>query len=161
FANGFYLKVCIRHVNRHVGYYNVPIGIVWYVDGTGRNGEGTKMLSDGNKEEEEGDGEVVILCSKYVEQVVPGGEEERKFTQNSSRGIACSTHFRRTKRGTERLVPLRFIPAHVPNGTIVHEYIFCGCMGLGYFLAYPNQIKISNLISNRWATSKGSQTPSP
>ncbi|KAB2595286.1 S ribonuclease [Pyrus ussuriensis x Pyrus communis] len=32
------------------------------------------MPSDGNKEEEEGDGEVIILCSTDVERVVPGGE---------------------------------------------------------------------------------------
>ncbi|RXI07309.1 hypothetical protein DVH24_026445 [Malus domestica] len=41
-----------------------------------RNGEGAKMPSDGNKEEEEGDGEVIILCSTDVERVVPGGEVE-------------------------------------------------------------------------------------
>ncbi|RXH79265.1 hypothetical protein DVH24_040412 [Malus domestica] len=52
-------------------------------DRAGRNGEGVKMHSDGNKEEEEGDGEVIILCSTDVERVVPGGEAERKFTQNS------------------------------------------------------------------------------
>ena len=48
------------------------------LDGTGRdmterNGAGAKMPSDGNKEEEEGDGEVIILCSTDVERVVPGG----------------------------------------------------------------------------------------
>ncbi|CAN6557930.1 unnamed protein product [Malus baccata var. baccata] len=75
-------------------------------DRTGRNGEGVKMPSDGNKEEEEGDREVIILCSTDVERVVPGGEAERKFTQNS-----------RTKRGTEHLVSLRSVPSHVPNGT--------------------------------------------
>lgn len=37
------------------------------------NGAGAKMPSDGNKEEEEGDGEVIILCSTDVERVVPGG----------------------------------------------------------------------------------------
>ena len=42
-------------------------------DGTERNGAGAKMPSDGNKEEEEGDGEVIILCSTDVERVVPGG----------------------------------------------------------------------------------------
>ncbi|CAN6698545.1 unnamed protein product [Malus baccata var. baccata] len=41
-----------------------------------RNGEGVKMSSDGNKEEEEGDGEVIILCSTDVERVVPGDEVE-------------------------------------------------------------------------------------
>ena len=51
-------------------------GTEW--DGTGRdrterNGAGAKMPSDGNKEEEEGDGEVIILCSTDVERVVPGG----------------------------------------------------------------------------------------
>ncbi|KAB2598163.1 S ribonuclease [Pyrus ussuriensis x Pyrus communis] len=106
----------------------VPLGIVWYVDGTGRNGTkwdrterngvGAKMPSDGNKEEEEGDGEVIILCSTDVERVVPGGEVERKFTQNSSRGTTRSTCFRHTKRGTERLVPLCSVPSHVPNGTL-------------------------------------------
>ncbi|KAB2615547.1 S ribonuclease [Pyrus ussuriensis x Pyrus communis] len=42
-------------------------------DRTERNEAGAKMPSDGNKEEEEGDGEVIILCSTDVERVVPGG----------------------------------------------------------------------------------------
>ncbi|RXI04582.1 hypothetical protein DVH24_038856 [Malus domestica] len=50
------------------------------------------MPSNGNKEEEEGDIKVIILCSTDVERVVPGDEAERKFTQNSSRGIALSLH---------------------------------------------------------------------
>ncbi|TQD76993.1 hypothetical protein C1H46_037439 [Malus baccata] len=83
-----------------------PIGIVWYADGTGRNGEEAKMPLDGNKEEE-GDGYVIILCSTDVERVVLGGEAEQKFIKNSSRETARSTRFRRTKRETERLVPLR------------------------------------------------------
>ncbi|KAB2613107.1 S ribonuclease [Pyrus ussuriensis x Pyrus communis] len=87
-------------------------------DRTERNGAEAKMLSDGNKEEEEGDGEVIILCSTDVERVVPRGEVERKFTQNSSRGTARSTRFRRTKHGIERLVPLCSVPSHVPNGTL-------------------------------------------
>ncbi|KAM1069891.1 hypothetical protein ACFX13_001803 [Malus domestica] len=37
----------------------------------GRNGEGAKMPSDGN--EEEGDGNVIILCFTDVKQVVPAG----------------------------------------------------------------------------------------
>ncbi|RXH87672.1 hypothetical protein DVH24_034572 [Malus domestica] len=86
-------------------------------DRTGRNGKGAKMPSDGNKEEEEGDGEVIILCSTNVKRVVPWGDAEQKFTQNSSHGTARSTRFRRTKRDMERLVPLYFIPSHVPNGT--------------------------------------------
>ncbi|KAM1235172.1 hypothetical protein ACFX2J_004675 [Malus domestica] len=48
------------------------------------------MPSDGNKEEE-GDIEVIILCSTDVERVVLGGEAEQKFTQNSSRGTVRST----------------------------------------------------------------------
>ncbi|KAM2441700.1 hypothetical protein PS1_022876 [Malus domestica] len=76
------------------------------------------MPSDGNKEKEEGDGEVIILCSTDVERVVPGGEAERKFTQNSSRGTTRSTSFRRTKEGTECLIPLNFVMSHVPNGTL-------------------------------------------
>ncbi|RXI01566.1 hypothetical protein DVH24_014915 [Malus domestica] len=51
-------------------------GIVWYADKMGRNGEGAKMPSDGNNEEEEGDGRVMILCSTDVKRVVPGGEAE-------------------------------------------------------------------------------------
>ncbi|RXH69387.1 hypothetical protein DVH24_037171 [Malus domestica] len=43
------------------------------------------------------------------------GEVERKNTQNLSRGTARSIHFWRTKRGTERLVPFRPVPSHVPN----------------------------------------------
>ncbi|TQD75249.1 hypothetical protein C1H46_039212 [Malus baccata] len=90
----------------------VPLGR----DGTGWNGEGAKMPLDGNKEKE-GDEDVIILCSMDVERVVPRGEAERKFTQNSSRGTTCSTPFRRTKSGTERFIPLCFVPSHVPNGT--------------------------------------------
>ncbi|RXH89701.1 hypothetical protein DVH24_032058 [Malus domestica] len=45
-------------------------GTEW--DGTERNGEGANMTSDGNKDEEEGDGDVIILCSMNVERVVPG-----------------------------------------------------------------------------------------
>ncbi|KAM1334767.1 hypothetical protein ACFX2F_010636 [Malus domestica] len=47
-----------------------------------------------------------------------GGKAERKFTQNSSYGTTRSTRFRRTKRGTEHLIPLHSIMSHVPNGTI-------------------------------------------
>ncbi|RXH69946.1 hypothetical protein DVH24_007202 [Malus domestica] len=92
-------------------------------DGTGRNGEGAKMPSDGNKEEEEGDGNVIILYSTDVERVVPGGEAERKFIQNSSRGTAHSTHFRRNKRGTERLDPFRSVPSHLPNDNLLSRFI--------------------------------------
>ncbi|RXI03792.1 hypothetical protein DVH24_038066 [Malus domestica] len=42
-------------------------------DKTRRNDEGVKMSSDENKEEEEGEGEVIILCSTDVERVVSGG----------------------------------------------------------------------------------------
>ncbi|RXH68977.1 hypothetical protein DVH24_031310 [Malus domestica] len=87
-------------------------------DRTGRNREGAKIPSDGNKEEEEGDEDVIILCSMDVERVIPGGEAEQKFTQNSSRGTACSTRFRRIKRRTEHLVSLHFFRAtyqKVPN----------------------------------------------
>ncbi|RXI06585.1 hypothetical protein DVH24_025721 [Malus domestica] len=63
-------------------YYGYPImqlgrdGTKWDVTGrdrTGRNGEGAKMPSNGNKEKEEGDRDVIILCSTDVERVVPGG----------------------------------------------------------------------------------------
>ncbi|KAM1082517.1 hypothetical protein EV1_020901 [Malus domestica] len=74
------------------------------------------MASDGNKEEE-GDGDVIILCSTYVEQVVLGGEVKRKFIQNSFRGTARSIRFKRIKHRTECLVPFRSNPSHVPNGT--------------------------------------------
>ncbi|RXH77196.1 hypothetical protein DVH24_023470 [Malus domestica] len=84
---------------------------------TGRNGERAKMPPDGNKEEEEGDGDVIILCSIDVERVVPGGEAERKFTQNLSRGIMHFTCFKRTKRRMKRLIPFRSVPSHVPNDT--------------------------------------------
>ncbi|RXH69480.1 hypothetical protein DVH24_037264 [Malus domestica] len=84
---------------------------------TGWNEEGTKMPWDGNKEEKEGDEEVIILYSTDVEQVISGGEAERKFIQNSSHETARSTRFRRTKRGTERLVPLYSVSSHVPKGT--------------------------------------------
>ncbi|KAB2613009.1 S ribonuclease [Pyrus ussuriensis x Pyrus communis] len=69
----------------------VQLGIVWYADGTGRNGigrdgtgqdeterngAGAKMPSDGNKEEEEGDGEGVRWNknspkTRPMEQLVP------------------------------------------------------------------------------------------
>ncbi|RXH68758.1 hypothetical protein DVH24_031091 [Malus domestica] len=44
-----------------------------------------------------------------------GGEVRRKNTQNLSRGTARSTHFWRTKRGTERHVPFRPVPSHADN----------------------------------------------
>ncbi|RXH77892.1 hypothetical protein DVH24_039863 [Malus domestica] len=47
-----------------------------------------------------------------------GEEVERKISQISSHGTTRSTVFRRTKRGTEWLVPFRPVPSHVPNGTI-------------------------------------------
>ncbi|RXH93078.1 hypothetical protein DVH24_013654 [Malus domestica] len=53
------------------------------------------------------------MCSTDVERVVPGGEAEQKFTQNSSRGMALSTGFRLTKRGTECLVSLHFFSSHL------------------------------------------------
>ncbi|RXI06781.1 hypothetical protein DVH24_025917 [Malus domestica] len=98
-------------------FYFSTWGIVWYADGmgrdrTGRNGEGVKMPSDGNKEDKEGDEEVIILCPADVERVVSRDEVEQKFTQNSSRGTTRSTRFRRTKPGTKRLVSLRSVPSH-------------------------------------------------
>ncbi|CAN6701338.1 unnamed protein product [Malus baccata var. baccata] len=42
-------------------------------------------------------------------------EVEQKISQISSHGTTRSTVFRRTKRGTERLVPFRPVPSHVPN----------------------------------------------
>ncbi|CAN6550089.1 unnamed protein product [Malus baccata var. baccata] len=44
-----------------------------------------------------------------------GEEVERKISQISSYGTTRSTVFRRIKRGTERLVPFRPVPSHVPN----------------------------------------------
>ena len=46
------------------------------------------------------------------------GEMERKISQISSHGTIRSTVFRCTKRGTERPISLRFVPSHVPNGTL-------------------------------------------
>ncbi|KAB2622208.1 S ribonuclease [Pyrus ussuriensis x Pyrus communis] len=79
-----FTKVGIR--NRHFSIQEMPLSIIkdgmgrngMGRDGTGRdrterNGAGAKMPSDGNKEEEEGDGEVIVLCSTDVERVVPGG----------------------------------------------------------------------------------------
>ncbi|RXI03567.1 hypothetical protein DVH24_004219 [Malus domestica] len=45
-------------------------------------------------------------------------EVERKISQISSHGTTRSTVFRCTKRGTERLVPFRPVPSHVPNDRI-------------------------------------------
>ncbi|CAN6690531.1 unnamed protein product [Malus baccata var. baccata] len=88
---------------------------------TGRNGEGAKIPSDGNKEEER-DEDVIILCFMDVERVVPGDEVERKFTQNSSCGTTRSSCFRRTKCRTERLVPLRSVPSRpVPRTKRYHN----------------------------------------
>ncbi|RXH79369.1 hypothetical protein DVH24_040516 [Malus domestica] len=42
-------------------------------DMIGWKGKRAKMPSDGNKEKEEGDGEVIILCSTNVERVISGG----------------------------------------------------------------------------------------
>ncbi|RXI05217.1 hypothetical protein DVH24_006474 [Malus domestica] len=61
-------------------------------DGTGCNGEGAKMLSDGNKEEEDGDGNVIILYSTDVKQVILGGEEYQ------------------TCDGTSRPIPFHLVP---------------------------------------------------
>ncbi|RXH97139.1 hypothetical protein DVH24_035807 [Malus domestica] len=66
------------------------------------------------------------ICLKMIKHCVPqtwnkpvpGGEVERKNTQNLSLGTARSTHFWRTKRGTERLVPFRPVPSHVPNAPL-------------------------------------------
>ncbi|RXH80269.1 hypothetical protein DVH24_041416 [Malus domestica] len=46
-------------------------GIVWYANETRWNIKRAKMPSDRNKKEEEGEGDVIILCSTDVEQVVP------------------------------------------------------------------------------------------
>ncbi|RXH84006.1 hypothetical protein DVH24_026905 [Malus domestica] len=109
------------HTKRYQTFLNIPNkrdGTGTGQDRKGRNGEGAKMPLDGNKEEEEGDGEVIILCSTDVERVVLGGEAERKFTQNSSRETARSTLFRRTKRGTERFVPLHSVPSRPTYQTV-------------------------------------------
>ncbi|XP_028959110.1 uncharacterized protein [Malus domestica] len=85
-------------------------------NGTGRN-EGVIFEKD-----------MGYICLKMVKHCVPqtcnkpvpGGEVERKNTQNLFRGTARSTHFWRTKRGTERLVPFRPVPSHVPNAPFSH-----------------------------------------
>ncbi|RXH74579.1 hypothetical protein DVH24_029300 [Malus domestica] len=95
----------------------VNIGCVWYADGTGRN---ECVIFEKN---------MGYICLKMVKHCVPqtwnkpvpGGEVGRKNTQNLSRRTARSTHFWRTKRGTERLVPFRPVPSHVPNAPIANE----------------------------------------
>ena len=53
-------------------------------------------------------------------------EVEWKISQISSQGTTRSTIFKRTKRGTERLVPLRSVPSHVPNGSVPNkDQFFC------------------------------------
>ncbi|CAN6714373.1 unnamed protein product [Malus baccata var. baccata] len=105
-------------------------------DGTGRN-EGVIFEKD-----------MGYICLKMVKHCVPqtwnkpvpGGEVERKNTQNLSRGttrakmpfdrnkekeegdgyviiLSRSIRFRRTKREIKHLVPFRSISPHVPNGT--------------------------------------------
>ncbi|KAM1003080.1 hypothetical protein ACFX2I_003456 [Malus domestica] len=93
------------------------------LDRTRQNEEGAKMFSDGNKEEKEGDGDVIILCSTGVERVVSGGEVERKCTQNSSCGTARSTRFRCTKHG--RNTSSHSVPSG-PTYQIVPLILFLG-----------------------------------
>ncbi|KAM1873993.1 hypothetical protein ACFX13_007770 [Malus domestica] len=91
-------------------------GTEW--DGTRRDGmEGKQRCHWMETMRKKKETEVIILCSMDVERVVLGDEAERKFIKNSSHGTTRSTHFRRTIRGTERLVPLRYVSSHVPNGT--------------------------------------------
>ena len=49
------------------------------------------------------------------------GEVKRKINQISSHRTTRSTVFRRTKRETERLVPLCSVPSHVPH---TKRYLF-------------------------------------
>ncbi|RXH70963.1 hypothetical protein DVH24_015585 [Malus domestica] len=57
----------------------------------------------------------VLKCYKFVSHECgtshSRGEVERKIIQNLSRGTLRSTRFRHTKRGTERLIPLRSVPS--------------------------------------------------
>ncbi|KAM1483838.1 hypothetical protein ACFXTO_035964 [Malus domestica] len=73
------------------------LATVWNADGTGRDGTGRDGMEQDRIDDEE--------------------EVERKISQISSHGTTRSTIFRHTKRGTERLVPFRPVPSHVPNGT--------------------------------------------
>ncbi|RXH69460.1 hypothetical protein DVH24_037244 [Malus domestica] len=50
-----------------------------------------------------------------------GKEVEQKISQISSHGTTRSIVFKRTKRGTERLVPFRPVPSHVSNGYTWYE----------------------------------------
>ncbi|KAB2618854.1 S ribonuclease [Pyrus ussuriensis x Pyrus communis] len=72
-----------------------------------RNGAGAKMPSDGNKEEEEGDGEVIILCSTDVERVVPGGV---RWNENSPK-----------TRPVEQLVPPVLGAPNVGRNALSHS----------------------------------------
>ncbi|RXH79754.1 hypothetical protein DVH24_040901 [Malus domestica] len=64
------------------------------------------------------------ICLKMTwNKPIPGGEVGRKNTQNLSHGTARSTHFWRTKRGTERLVLFRPVPSHVPNAPWMHKLV--------------------------------------
>ncbi|RXH85439.1 hypothetical protein DVH24_002537 [Malus domestica] len=121
------------------------------------------MLSDGNKEEYERDEDVIILCSMNVERVVPGDEAERKFTQNSSHGTAHSTRFRRTKRGTERLVSLHSVLSHVPNGTYMNGSSYLHAifkLGRASSFVLRSNSK-SHSHSSSFSLSSSSATPPP
>ncbi|KAB2633787.1 protein argonaute 1-like [Pyrus ussuriensis x Pyrus communis] len=113
-----YRSMCLCSQSVSFGMLTGRDGMEWErMRQDGPNGARAKMPLDGNKEEEKGDGEVIILCSTDVERVVPGGEVERKFTKNLFHGTTRSTRFRRTKHKTERLIPLCSVPFHVTNGT--------------------------------------------
>ncbi|RXH68350.1 hypothetical protein DVH24_030683, partial [Malus domestica] len=129
-CNAAGLCVCPREVEI------LMVRLVRRRDGTGRDGTGR----DGTERDGTGRNEGVIfekdmgyICLKMVKHCVPrtwnkpvpGGEVERKNTQNLSRGTARSTHFWRTKRGTERLVPFRPVPSHVPNAPLKHTRYTC------------------------------------
>ncbi|RXI05327.1 hypothetical protein DVH24_006584 [Malus domestica] len=96
-------------------------------DGTGRNREGAKMPSDGNREEEEGDRDVIILCFTDV----------------------------RTKRGMEHLVPLRFVPSFSKTlSTQVIWYISIHTLIAIAESLKSNGVTVENSISTSTVVSK-------
>ncbi|RXI02702.1 hypothetical protein DVH24_002780 [Malus domestica] len=52
-----------------------------------------------------------------------GEEVERKISQISSHRTTRFTVFRRTKRRTERLIPFRPVPSHVPNAFALKKWL--------------------------------------
>ncbi|RXI04165.1 hypothetical protein DVH24_038439 [Malus domestica] len=88
-------------------------------DKMGWNREEAKMPSDGNKEEEEGDGEIIILCSRRV-----------RWNENSPKIRPVEHHVPPVlgapnvrRNASSRSVPSRPTYQTVPEGTITSSIL--------------------------------------